>query len=774
MNRLTKSYIAYTRGEKNLSPWILFKPLGWGGAAIVWLRRALYDHGIYASEEAPLPVISVGNLTTGGTNKTPFVEYIAGYFCDIGLKPGIITRGYGGKTPAPVVMVDGNVPRSIVGDEPLLLSRHLPGVPIAVSRDRVADVKALLNYAPAPDGRVQGDSRPSFGRAVDVVIADDAFQHRRLARELDIVLLDPICPFGNGSPLPSGILRELPSSLSRAHIVVITKADQATPEQLESLTEKISRWVPRDKVFYSRLGEPKWYEWDGKNLTLRKTPVSALPAVLFSAIGSPRSFSDTVAQGGVRILHEISFKDHHHYRVADLKAIEETAKKVRASALCCTEKDIYNLPPGYVPSLPLLVPRISTQVDDEERFWETAAEILRPHIVIASNGNGEDAIGARLACKIRRAFPVARIEAFPLVGGGELYADCGIPVDAPFLNSPTGGIIKYHFKDFVQELRAGLLHHIGAQFRKWRKIRASCRTVLCVGDAYLVCHTIWWQGKKALLIETSNTQFISGHRKLESAIYARVCARVWTRDEETAADLRCRNVNETYEGNPIKDLLCDSSQKVCLWGSGRRILILPGSRSRAYEDVKLLLASLKLISAGCEISAILVVAHSLDLQKLVSSARGTSPEDRWTFDGRELSCGELHVRVYSGEVSAVAEGAELLLGLGGTANQVCAGMGIPVLSILEKGKLVQKKLLGNAELLVPASAEQLAEAAKSLLNHPERLAKMSRAGRERLGRSGSLDAVIDFAARELGWAKKCALHQKLASFPLRPERFITN
>ncbi len=766
MNFLTKSYIAYTRGENPCSPWVLLKPLGWGGTAIVWLRRALYDHGIYASEEAPISVISVGNLTTGGTNKTPFVEYIVQYLYDAGLKPGIISRGYGGKTLSPVVMLDGNADefmskqsahnlsddrpaqihgscntglpyRSVVGDEPLLLSRHLPGVPIAVSRDRVADVKALLNYD------------------VDVVVADDAFQHRRLARELDIVLLDPICPFGNGSPLPSGILRELPSSLSRAHIVVITKSDQATSEQLEALKEKIGSWVPRDRIFYSRLGTPQWAEWNGKNFLSREGKNIGRGVLLFSAIGSPRSFRNTVAQNGMRILHEISFKDHHHYRAADMEVIEQKAKKIGAEALCCTEKDIFNLPLGYIPSTPLLVPRISTQIDDAERFWKTVTETLRPRFVIASNGNGEDAIGARLAQKVRASFPAAHIEAFPLVGQGEPYKDCGIPIDAPLLNSPTGGIIKYHFKDFVQEIRSGLLRHIGNQFREWKKIRHHCRTVLCVGDAYLLCHTLWGQGKKALLIATAKTQFISGHWKLESFIYRHVCAHVWTRDEETAVELRRRGVPATFDGNPIMDLLSDQTHKINLWGKGRRILILPGSRSRAYKDLKLLLSALKLISERCEISAILVVALSLDLQKLINSAEG------WNYDGEKLSLGKLHVTVYCGEVSAVASGAELLLGLGGTANQVCAGMGIPVLSIMEKGKLIQKKLLGDAELLVPPDPEKLANAAETLLNDPARAAAMSEAGRKRLGRSGSLDAVLKYTAEQLGWHKKCSLYENL-------------
>ncbi len=737
MNFFTKSYIAYTRGEKRLSPWAVLKPLGWGGSLFVWARRALYDHGILVSEETPLTVISVGNLTTGGTNKTPFVEFVAQYFLDAGLKPGIISRGYGGKARNPVVIIDKKGDRRVVGDEPLLLSGHLPGVPVAVSRDRLADVNALLKYD------------------LDVVIADDAFQHRRLGRELDIVLVDSICPFGNGTTLPNGILRELPSSLSRAHIAVISKSDQATPEALDALKKAISRWVPCERIFYSRLGAPEWAAWNGHKFVPFESSMKNRSVLIFSAIGSPRSFRSTVEKSGAEVLYEIVFKDHHHYGAADLAAVEEKAREIGADAICCTEKDIFNLPEDYVSGIPLLVPRIRSQIDDAPRFWKAVTEVLRPRIVVASNGNGEDSIGARLAQKARAAFPAARVEAFPLVGEGEPYKNCGIPIDAPLTASPTGGIIKYHFRDLVREIRAGLLRHISNQLREWKKVRHKCRTVLCVGDAYLLCHTLWGQGKKALLVATAKTQFISGHWKLESCIYRRFCKKVWTRDEETAEELCRRGVNAEFDGNPIMDLLCDNTNEVSCWEEGRRILVLPGSRSRAYKDLMLLLSALELISRKCALSAVMVVAPSLDLEKLVKSARG------WSFDGSRLRSGAVNIVIFRGEVSLVASGAELLLGLAGTANQVCAGMGIPVLSVKEKGKFVQKKLLGDAELLVDPEPECLASAALELLNDPRRLAAMGEAGRERLGRSGSLDAVVRYAAEEMGWTKKCSLYEKL-------------
>ena len=738
MNMITKSYLAYTRGEKKFSPWCLLRPFGWLGALFVKSRGFFYDHGILESQEGAIAVISVGNLTTGGTNKTPFVEYVASRLVQSGLRPGIVSRGYGGnrgRGAKPIIIVNGNAERRVVSDEPLLLSDHLRDVPIAVSSDRLADVDALRSVD------------------VDVVVADDAFQHRRLARDVDIVLIDAICPFGNGSPLPSGILRELPSSLKRAHAVVISKSDQIPEDKLTALRDKLCKWVPPERLFCSRLAMPEWETWNGTSFSACDKEIKGLKLLNFSGIGNPHSFRNTVEKSGAEVIKEIVFKDHHRYSLADLKAVEAAAAGAGADAICCTEKDVFNLPKGYIPSATLLVPKIKTLLDDEVRFWGIVVDTLRPRLIIASNGYGEDAIGAKLAEKTRAMFPDAEVIAFPLVGQGEPYREKGIKIAAPLTDSPTGGIVKYHLKDLCREIRSGLFSHIGHQLEAWKAVRLNCRTVLCVGDAYLLCHTLWGQGKKALMVATAKTQFISGHWRLETFLYKRRSLKVWTRDEETATALRAGGADAVFGGNPIMDLL--SGENADLWGTGRKILVLPGSRSRAYKDLPLLLETLEKIALKIDFSAVLVAALSIDVDKLAGAATG------WTFDGNCLRRGGVCVTVYRGDVSDVAQGAELLLGLAGTANQVCAGMGIPVLSIEEKGKFVQKKLLGDSELLVHADPQSLSEAALSLLNDPEKLRLMGEAGKERLGRSGALDSVLDFAATELGWRGRCLLYAGL-------------
>ena len=738
MNPFIKSYLSYTHGESLFSPWLILKPVGWLSKAIVKTRQALYDHGLYSSVETPLPVISIGNLTTGGTNKTPFVEFVTKRLTEFGLHPGIVSRGYGGHASEPIVFKNGESTREVVGDEPLLLSQHLPEVPIAVSSDRIADVCALQAHG------------------VDIAVADDAFQHRKMARELDIVLVDATCPFGNGAPLPDGILRELPSSLSRAHIVVITKSDQAAPEELARLKEKISRWVSMDRVFLSRLARPQWFRWDGLHLlSVAGVFPDNTKLIAFSAIGNPRSFLATVSGSGVQVVSCAEFKDHHHYETGELRALENRARSLGAKAQCCTEKDIYNFPEGYIPELPLYVPKISTEVDDEPRFWHIFSEQLRPRLIVASNGYGEDAMGVCLAQKLKKRFPDANVCAFPLVGRGDPYSKNEIEIVSPIIDTPTGGIIKYHVKDLLTEIRAGLFGHIGRQLRRWKKLSGRCNTVLCVGDAYLLFHTLWGQGKKALLVATAKTKYINGHWKLESLLYRKGALKVWTRDEATSDELRDYGVNAAFEGNPIMDLQCDRRDSVQLWQSGTRILVLPGSRGRAYRDLSFVLAALEKIAQKRPVSAVMVLAPSISSEKIVQIAMG------WTYDGESLTRENITVRLFTGDVTQVAAGAELLLGLAGTANQVCAGMGIPVLSIQEKGKYVQKKLLGDAELLVEPNADAISAAALRLLDDPRELERMSEAGKNRLGGAGALDAVVSYAENELGWGRKCKVYEIL-------------
>lgn len=738
MIELVKSYLDHAKGQDPLSPWACLAPLSWLASAVVRGRNWAFDRGIRKSQEPPLPVISVGNITLGGTNKTPFVEMVTKGLLSRGLNPGIVSRGYGGSTEDPVVFRSGRARRDKVGDEPLLLSNRLPSVFVAVSRDRLGDIKALRS------------------KGVQVVVADDAFQHRKLGRDVDIVLVDAACPFGNGRLAPGGILREPLSSLKRAHMVVITKVDQVSAKALGDLEARLLRLVPRSRLFRSCIRIKKWALWDGR--TFREIPrPQGQKVVAFSAIGSPQSFMESLKEQQVSVVEEIRFKDHHRYGPHDLTSVVDMFGSTGADGVVCTEKDVYNLPPLWIPPFPLMVPFLETEVDEEGRFWDLMTDTLRPHIVVASNGYGEDAMASLLAQKLASRLPNSRVTGFPLVGKGEQYAQRSIPVAPALSVTPTGGVVKYRFADLVTDIKSGLLGHIKRQYRVWDHMKGHIRTPICVGDVYLFLHALWGQGLSPVLVATAKTTYLHGHWRAERFLLRFRARLVWTRDGETAWELRSSKVPARFDGNPIMDLVGDNRTGNFGWPEGKRVLILPGSRDRAYSDFRLLLDSVLLMALKERCSFVAVMAPTLDLKRLVEGCPGWRERDG-TMVHLETS---VEVALYTGPVADAAEGAQVLIGLGGTANQVCAGLGVPVVSILEKGKLVQQKLLGPAELLVPPTAQELARAALTVLSDEAMAHSMAQAGRARLGRAGALDQVVRYGEKELGWGVRDQVYRQL-------------
>ncbi|MDD4364597.1 MAG: tetraacyldisaccharide 4'-kinase [Synergistales bacterium] len=740
MGHLIDSYLRFAKGERSpLSPWVLLLPAGLIGKGYSRLRNGLFDHGLLPVEEAPLPVISVGNLTVGGTNKTPFVEMLARRLEEMGLLPGILSRGYGGRAGDPVIIRGGRGDRSLVGDEPLLLSGRLPHVPVVVFPDRVRSARLLAR------------------ESVAVAVADDAFQHRRLDRDVDVVLVDACCPFGNGRIVPAGTLREGLEGLRRAHLVVITKYDQVSPEALAALVMQLSSLVGREQLFLSRLCLEGWSRWSGRWIDSVEAPQGR--AFAFCAIGSPSSFRSFLLAQGLELAGERFFRDHHRFGAEELTALEAEALRLGADYLVCTEKDVYNVPSDWQPQVPLHVPRVASVVDDEPRFWRSLVEALKPRFVVVTNGHGEDAIGAELAGKLRRSFPASEVYAFPLVGRGVPYERKAVPVVPPPSVTPSGGVVKYSLRVLWQDLRAGLLPQILAQLRSWRTLRSRCRTPLCLGDVYLFLHTLWGQGRKPLLVATAKTALLSGHFRLESWLLRRRCRAVWTRDEATARQLRSRGLEARFAGNPIMDLLGDNDRDgLLLPPSSERILVLPGSRDRAYDDIGLILETVLLLHRRGRDDFLLVPAPTLELSRLL----GAAPQWRLAGTDRLLHDGGARIHLFQGPVAVAARQSRLVLGLGGTANQVCAGLGLPVVSVREKGKEVQQKLLGEAERLVPPQPEALADAIDEILGDGELFRRMSEAGKRRLGGPGALDDLISFAGGTLGWEARHVLYVKLS------------
>jgi len=322
--------------------------------AVVRMRNRYYDRPS-ALHRAPVPVISVGNLTVGGTGKTPMVAWLARRLKEAGGRPAVVSRGYGGTSGrGPNVVSDGSGPGcgpDECGDEPFLLASSLPGVAVVVGHDRPAGADAAA------------------GLGCDVVLLDDGFQHRRLARDLDIVLLDAAKPFGNGRLLPAGPLREPPSALARAGLVLVTRSGPGgVPVEIERVVRSFQRDVPVLPAGHRRVG---FFDATGES-------VEAPPrAVLFCGIGSPELFRRDVEAEGVEVVAFEPGRDHRRYDEADLARLRACAAS-HGAVLITTEKDRVRLPrkaaDGEGP--PLLTLRIEAEPHDAEMLMGAVRRAL--------------------------------------------------------------------------------------------------------------------------------------------------------------------------------------------------------------------------------------------------------------------------------------------------------------------------------------------------------------------------------------------------------------
>ncbi|MFO7570152.1 MAG: tetraacyldisaccharide 4'-kinase [Smithellaceae bacterium] len=292
----------------------------------VSLRNRLYDTGFFAARRLPCPVVSVGNITVGGTGKTPCVILIAKMLQAQGYRPAVISRGYGGKSKAPVhVVSDGKtIPADagMAGDEPLLIARALPGVAVITGAKRV-------NTAPIAIER--------FG--ADVILCDDAFQHRRIFRDINLVLLDFERPLGNGHLLPRGELRESPTGLCRADAFVLTRAatDKPIAPEISGIAQK--NGIP---VFRARHQAVELLRGNESE----RLPVKALrgkKVCAFCGIARPDSFETTLLASGAELLSFLPYPDHHDFDPFDLAEIQNKFNACGADYLVTTQKDAARL-----------------------------------------------------------------------------------------------------------------------------------------------------------------------------------------------------------------------------------------------------------------------------------------------------------------------------------------------------------------------------------------------------------------------------------------------
>jgi tetraacyldisaccharide 4'-kinase len=343
-------------------------------AAAMRARNARYDDGRAIAHRVAAPVISVGNLTLGGVGKTPLVEWLARWLLARGVKVAIVSRGYGAE-PAGRAPVGGDGRRSGVADarsqndEARELAEKLPAAPHFQHRDRLLACQTAIDEAGA-----------------ELLLLDDGFQHRRLARDLDLALVDACEPFGFEHVFPRGTLREPLAGVARAHAIALTRADMLPADERDAIRRRYQELAPaaawlelwhRPAALRSTTGE------EISPAALRGTRVAAV-----CGIGNPRGFRHTLDSTGCQLVAFREYPDHHRYTQRDLGELAAWADSMPAQAIVCTHKDLVKIPAERLGRKPLWALRVEAEITTGRAVLEGLLQGLvdrrqRPHSLAA-------------------------------------------------------------------------------------------------------------------------------------------------------------------------------------------------------------------------------------------------------------------------------------------------------------------------------------------------------------------------------------------------------
>ncbi|MFA5111336.1 MAG: tetraacyldisaccharide 4'-kinase [Desulfobaccales bacterium] len=323
-------------------------------------RRGLYSRGALRVKRLPAPVVSVGNLTVGGTGKTPMVACLARLLRDRGRRVAILSRGYGGRLEGPTRLSDGerlyHQPPE-VGEEPYWLARTLPGVAVYTGACRhAAGLAAWEEVKP------------------EIFLLDDGFQHLQLHRDLDLVLLDAASPFGNGYLLPRGPLREPRAALNAAQVLILTRFEAPRHQaQRAALEEEF----PAATVLTAAIAPVKVRAYPGGH-TEAPEALRRRPLVAFAGLARPEVLMETLRDLGADLKGFQAFPDHHAYSRRDLQALADAARSLGAGALITTGKDWARLGERWDEDLLLWVLEVEARLHEPERLLELLDRSLTP------------------------------------------------------------------------------------------------------------------------------------------------------------------------------------------------------------------------------------------------------------------------------------------------------------------------------------------------------------------------------------------------------------
>ncbi len=347
----------------------------------VAITLSLYQFGFLKQHRLACHVISLGNITVGGTGKTPTAQRLAAAIRDMGYRVVILNRGYRARWRGDVGIVsDGHkIYMSVneAGDEAYQLAKNLPGVPVVIGKDRTVTGNYAVEELKA-----------------EVIILDDGYQHWQLARDIDIVLIDTLNVFGNNFLLPRGTLREPLTNLNRAHAFLLTKVDQSSDDTREIIRDTLNRYNATAIVVES-IHNPQcfieiedWY----KNARANILPLEALQGrrvTAFSAIGNPSSFEQTIMDVGAELVDSLRYPDHHEYTMAEMQSIvQKVSDNKNVDALITTEKDAVKIPSEFIYSfrpLPVYVLGIEVEfVDGQEELMRLIRTCFKKPVTFSS------------------------------------------------------------------------------------------------------------------------------------------------------------------------------------------------------------------------------------------------------------------------------------------------------------------------------------------------------------------------------------------------------
>lgn len=347
-------YTLITTKQRGIIPTlfrVLLIPLSWLYGTVIWIRNYCFTAGIFKQKRLPCTVISVGNIVVGGTGKTPAVAAIAKLLQNQGFQVTILLRGYKRRSGEKMTVVsDGEnrlCSREESGDEADMLARQLSKIPIIVGKRRYLTGKAALDRFKS-----------------DIVILDDGFQHRQLARDIDILTIDATQPYGTGRLLPIGTLREPITAIQRADIILLTRTDVVSTD-IANLKAELNQLAPNTLILES-VHQPTslyWLNQSDEHRTMSIKSLTGKRLLAVCGIGNPDAFVTTLEKSNPEVVELLAFPDHHVYTESDLQQIQQRLKGCDAEWVVTTQKDEQKLA-SLSTELPIVVLAIELVITD--------------------------------------------------------------------------------------------------------------------------------------------------------------------------------------------------------------------------------------------------------------------------------------------------------------------------------------------------------------------------------------------------------------------------